>query len=642
MAFDLSLANFDALGTIVGLRFKGNNRLRSKLGGFLTIFIAIVIITTVGFFFRVYLSGSEMSQINNIVKYWNSQVVDLTDKFQIAVMTKFGGNVKNQNEIWKIEAFYVENNLKSRSNNYTSLNIIPCEIDNWSSVSYQYNLLNLNEALCVDTSNITLLGNYNTEIFKYVKIQYILKVDLTNATLSAKSKTMVGNEMPVSTLFFLEGSYEINGKDSIISYFINSVNVNVTWSNIKDIEIFTSNDEIRKTLDRIIYNDNTVDNIFVINQANEKISVRPDLNTNSLSYRIMASNKKNILTVNFMTISEMFARIGGIVQNLLMVLFLINYLMTFWTYDLNKLNEVVYHLSNDYLLLDPRVKRDYIQSNEMNASKLEKSNVKLTLVNKINFIPNKSFNQRATSHRFLDINQTNVAQTEKNDPYQEFSENSDKIESQQSRLKLDMNNLEALNNKDNLNLKKVGPSDVDAQKNLGSNERKLIIESGQITPNSVKNVKAELNPFSLSVFGFLEMNESIKYLIDNKKKVLFNLSSFLCFRYLEFLGPCCYSKHKKYIYDFAEDYLNKVLEISNAEKNHLHLQLLKYLLFNETQMELFENLPVHYGNQILKKIDSISHKTVIDIKNISPPDQLAKLGCNYEKRLYGVYQLLNL
>lgn len=640
MVSSIGLSNFDALGTIVGLRFKGNNRLRSSLGGFLTIFIFIVTTTTVGFFFKVYLSGSEMSQINNVVKLWDSQIIQLTDRFQVAVMTKFGTQPIEDNSIWVLEAFYFETNILENTTNHTSLSINQCTIDKWASVSYQYNLLRLDQALCIDTNGLTIKGNYNTEVFSYIKIQYNLIVDLSDPIKVAFYKTKLANEMPVSTLFFLEGSYEINGKDSVISYFVNSVNVNVTWSNIKDIEVFTSYDEINKSIDRIIYNDNTIDSIFVISQSNEKISVRPDLNTNSLSYRIMSSNKKNIIKITFMSLSEMFARIGGIVQNLLMVLFLLNYLMSYWTYDLDLLNEVTYRILNDYLLLDPRMKRSIpknfkIQEQVQNTKRLNN-------LNSINFYQTKIKVHPTTLQKNTNVftvdNKTFKLEKEGNT--NNYAEVPQSQESHHSKVKLNMNDLDA---KEKINVKKIKRQDNEFDSNVADQEVKSgEIASGESTPGGLSYIRSELNPWGLSTQGYLSLNESIRELFEKKKKVTFTFFSFLSLRYLEFLPSFCISKQRKHIYSYAESFLNRTLDVSNAEKNHLHLQLIKYLLLNETQLHMFENIPIHCSSQIMDKIELISGKAEFDLKAFCAPEQVAKSSNGHDKKLNGLFHLLKL
>ena len=86
-----NLMLIDALGTFTGLRFDGNNRYKTGLGGFITVFIIIATIVTVSFFGQIYISGSEISQINNSIKYWDSQTIKLEEKFQFALVNKWGG-----------------------------------------------------------------------------------------------------------------------------------------------------------------------------------------------------------------------------------------------------------------------------------------------------------------------------------------------------------------------------------------------------------------------------------------------------------------------------------------------------------------------------------------------------------------------
>lgn len=517
-----SLMQFDALGTIIGFRFKGHNRSRSTIGGFLTLFIVAVIIVTFSFFASIYFNGDEVSQFNTIMKYWDSQNISLKDDFQIAVFTKYNNTIDVRDDIWQINFFYVESSISNKSFKETPIGIEPCKIEKWLKVESQFNFLKLDKALCMNSSDFELKGNYNTDILKYIKITYTIVVDLNSDKEVTKYKQIVADLSPVTSLFFMEGAYIVSGKQSMPTYFINSININVTWGNTKDIETFISQDEVQVSQDKVIYTDNEEISQLVISSSNEKISVRPDKKLNSLSYRIMSSNKKNVLKIRFMTISEMLARIGGIVQNLLTLIIVFNYFRSYWSFELTHINKILDKMTYDHLLRDINTKR---------IVGLEKQDY--------NTVSDSPIRSHKVSER------TSIAHKRRS-------------------------------------------REID--------ECFILMEN-------------EINPLKLSVNHQVIL--AISNIVENRvvKKMKFGLCKYLYFKYFSDSCPSCCTSRKTdsyLIYNFANDYLSKSIEVDNSEKVFSQFQVLKYLAMTPYELKLFENLPISHVDQVINKIDGLS------------------------------------
>lgn len=151
--------------------------------------------------------------------------------------------------------------------------------------------------------------------------------------------------MPVSTLFFKEGTAQTIGKKSEKKYFINFANVNVTWGDAKEIEVSVSNDSLKYSNDNMLFTDYNTTFMYALSSLTEKISVRSPKKVNSLSYKIMSSSRRYDTIINFMSISEMLARMGGIIQNMLLILNLFTYSIGYWSYEKNDINYLLYKLN---------------------------------------------------------------------------------------------------------------------------------------------------------------------------------------------------------------------------------------------------------------------------------------------------------
>lgn len=112
---------FDAFGSFTGIRYSGHHRIRTNLGGVLTVFCFIATLVTIAFFGNIYISGSNMSQINNEFKYWKSQNITANDDFKFAIANIYQGNIDMRDDVYKMEAYYVDYDVKTLSSKKTKL-----------------------------------------------------------------------------------------------------------------------------------------------------------------------------------------------------------------------------------------------------------------------------------------------------------------------------------------------------------------------------------------------------------------------------------------------------------------------------------------------------------------------------------------
>lgn len=572
----VSLLNLDALGMIVGLRFQGSSRYKTKVGSFFSIVIMLVTLITLIYLMNIYFTGSEFTQIGSTIKYWDSQTITMTDQFQIGVMTKVDGEIFDGNDIWQLEAYYVNDNIKNKTSSTIKLSMSNCQSKKWEQVKYQYELLDLDKAFCLDTNNLNLKGNYNTEEFSYILLRYNLKLDFDNQNNTKAFQQFIEKNKPVFSMFYPEGSFEVGGHSTAITYYINSINVNLTWMNTNILEINLSLDEMRNSRDNIIYSDFAVDTFFAVESVKEVSFARSESDENSAYFKIMSSNVKNINTVNYLSLTVVFARVGGIIQSFLIVIYFINDLFSDWLYSLDRLNELSEKLYDDYQA-------------ETAAKVLRKNNMKgeAMFFEEENVIKFK--NVRKLSSK-LDLKEDSKAYIN--------------IEVQE----LPKNQVEASNNPNAIRKKEITTQEY-RLKNSNKFEAKEVVQNELVKDQLLFPVVLLKEPSFVNLKCMKEMIETF----DSRKDLQFSLASLVCFKYCDSFSKRCLSKRRKAIYEFNQAFLNKTFEVSNTHKSFLNIQLLKYLLLNDSQLTLFENVSVAQLHNIMEKTEASSKSSATEL-----------------------------
>lgn len=584
-----NLLVFDALGSYLGVRFKSYNRLRSKLGGFFTLSLILISFITIGFFMQIYLSGSEIKQINNIMKFWNSQNLTLTDKFVFSVNTKYGGYNSNRSDIWDISAYYVSISTSKNTAKYTYLDKKACLREDWARVTSQFDLLGIEGSTCFNTTNLEISGNPNTETFNYISIKYTLKVNESDPVNSTFVEKTIAKLQPVASLYFIEGIFEISGKEFIPNNFINSVNINITFKNSKETEILISKDQMIANQDKIIINDPIVYEDYVISSYRDKPNVRAIGAFNSHAFNLVASNIKNVSIVNFMTFSEMLARVGGILQNLITLLFLTNYVKNYWSYECDKVNEVLKRMKIDSetkALLKRTIHLDTRAEIQVDESKL--------LINK-------------ESEASMFRSQENLSIIPK-------LGNSFKLKpSNQPKKVSKLQDQSSKNVDDQLNIYKL--SDFDKQINLN------VVQSSNLKRSDGNPIQSNPNLSGLDYTEELKIMQIYKSL-NNISSGQFTMAEWLDLKYFASYVSCdllCVRDRKHsdrlLVYDAAEEYLSNTLEFTKYDKMKFDLEMIKLVLLEPHEMALFESIPLLEGNSIFSKINNAvnSDESKIDI-----------------------------
>jgi len=305
-------------GTIVGLRYSGNWRYKTSVGGYTTILTIILIMTILLYHINGFLNRSSIKMTFENIKYWNPPQLNLSENFQMVVMMKYGNANVIRNDIINISMDYLQFDLKKKNFTISKLPLIQCNPEHFNKAVQQYESLELSKGLCTDLKNITIEGSTVNDYLSYVRINFIFCDNKTNICLSNEAASEYMSKMkPQAVLFFLDTTYHISNYPNIESKFINSVSVNVTWSNTKSVDLFFQYNPISIQNGYIIDSTPTVIKNFMYESMVSQVSVRSKDEYSSLYMNILSSKSQTNIYISFLIFSELLANIAGFVNNII-------------------------------------------------------------------------------------------------------------------------------------------------------------------------------------------------------------------------------------------------------------------------------------------------------------------------------------
>lgn len=479
---------FDAFGTFTGIRYSGHHRIRSSIGGVMTILSAIAVIVTIAYFGNVYLSGSEASQVYTQVKYWSGQNFTLPENFVFAAANQYQLKINNRNDIFEMQVEYLHFNTTSFTNIYIEpLSNDSCNIKDWSLTEKQFQQYGLDAAYCYKVSNYNLEGSVNNDILRYIRIKYVLKLgdDEWNAYLQKELE----DNYPTANLYFIENFYNLDGKSLVPDYFINTVQINLTYDTLKTTNVYLSNDEYSVQKDYIFATKDESSFTISLQSSVERTSFRYGSQTTTLTLNIMPATIKTLVSYSFMTFSDMLSRIGGIVQNLITVFFLFNYVKNYWGYEINQFNELFNKIEIDLAMktnLLPVQKKFTQLLNSSGISKFKnKSNLSVnplipdTPYRDIALKINKEYKSDSDLSKNNNQNSNNFFNVSNNESNNLYSMNNRNVDDGLSILKRGESNL-AFNNGDRSNINNIHNNDHIISEIRDNDENRMILDMNKL------------------------------------------------------------------------------------------------------------------------------------------------------------------
>ncbi len=489
-----------------------------------------------------FLNRSSIKMTFENIKYWNPPQLNLSENFQMVVMMKYGNANVIRNDIINISMDYLQFDLKKKNFTISKLPLIQCNPEHFNKAVQQYESLELSKGLCTDLKNITIEGSTVNDYLSYVRINFIFCDNKTNICLSNEAASEYMSKMkPQAVLFFLDTTYHISNYPNIESKFINSVSVNVTWSNTKSVDLFFQYNPISIQNGYIIDSTPTVIKNFMYESMVSQVSVRSKDEYSSLYMNILSSKSQTNIYISFLIFSELLANIAGFVNNIIIFSQLL-----------------VYYTNNSIFQIDFFNKQINMNNNKNNVNK-----------------------KKIFKKVFHDIHNSLQSKTGNND------------------LNTDQLNLKSSINDTNLNKFEINDS-VTKIKNdkmgeiISFRKPKLISSSGQIqTKNILSLITTELrekHPFT----HYKKPGEKINEIMEEEKS-----KQSMGFQPRDLLIIMCCSpckncsvklKNKFIIYEKMNDYLNFYQDYSRIFSKLNEIDILKYILLDKDQDNIFKIL----------------------------------------------------
>lgn len=362
---------FDALGTIVGFRIDGNNRKRSFLGSFLTITIVITSFLTLGFFGVKYINREEIYQKNFIQNYAKGQEIQL-DSSSFLFATSF--NTRNNalyNSSWSLKMLYISYDLDTQT--VIEKRDIPskfCTKKDWTGVEEEFELKSISKGSCYDVEGLILKGNNHYGVVS--KIELSLSLD-TNVIQNNSLLKILENETsiapPVLNFYYYNSLFSNNKGNGTITRFIDTYSYEIHPNTYKESLLYVSRDELTTIEDKVLINEKSTLTAYVTKFTSEKSMVRNSTSEINFVLDVFPSTTKNITEYSYMTFSEMIARIGGIINILILFFQLIVYVKNFLEFEF-KMTKKYFNKINEDITINQNPNKSWVDKRKSNLLKI--------------------------------------------------------------------------------------------------------------------------------------------------------------------------------------------------------------------------------------------------------------------------------
>ena len=122
-------------------------------------------------------------------------------------------------------------------------------------------------------------------------------------------------------MYFLDAAFVTNTKKNseIVNRFINYVDVNVTYRNAKETNIFFSQNEMDVDDNYFFHSQQKVFSYFMFDSFRDLVSVRAENQREALLINLMSSKNKLIISISFTQPSELPANISSLTSVVILI-----------------------------------------------------------------------------------------------------------------------------------------------------------------------------------------------------------------------------------------------------------------------------------------------------------------------------------
>ena len=579
------IRGMDYFATIVGLRYKGSWRYQTFFGGLFTIMIFLISAATISYFANKFITRANINMSFENIKYWDPPMINLTNKFKFAVSMQYGHQNIIRKEIVNIFFEYVQYNLTTNKLTVTPLNTTKCTAENFNEVIDQYNALEIKNALCIDTTNLTIQGSNINNYFSLVRVKFLLCNNRTDCLSMDNISNVLTDMKPVANFYYIDSTYQPTTPEKFIKKFINIVDVNITFGDAKDTNVFFTENKLEVQSGWIFPTPPVVYNEIMLDNFRDLVSVRTDDNMNSFNFNILSGRKCENIYISYMEFSQFLANIGGILNNLMVCFSLVVYYVNNVIFQMEVIQDL-FRFKNKESKENKQIFKNAVR--EMMDKPINRNMIEISK----NQPPNFKLNLKTQlSKNDIDPQFTKSILTEGN-----FIQQKDLTEHTGKEIKL-----------------KTKEDEFSGFSQFKLNPLLLRKTSLKITDNSndvIKKVRIDTGN-NLNTLGKLEINKTDNNDL-NEFKPYDLLSIYFC--------GCCrgvFPSLRKKIegYKQVENYLNNTQDLTCLFKKLIEIDLMKYLLFNKDQIAIFKYLlkpEIIFHNENKAQLEETNHNESID------------------------------
>jgi len=637
MKKNYNLKRFDALGTIVGFRVDGHNRKRSRTGGFMTVLLLITSLAVLGFFGDTYINKKETYQKNLINTFDDGQYLDL-QKSHFHYGIKFDHrNIKAYQDAYEIDVSWVKYNLTAKKLiSKERLSVIECDKSKWIGTFEEYDLLEIDNTTCFDNHNVHLYGNSHYGVLSKMELSLLVKDHaMRNKTLIKEIYELEKHNPPFLNFYFYNTMFSSNDGHSV-DHFIDKYTYEVHIDSYLIADVYLSKDQMVEINDQLLVTSEDVKSEYRTHKSNIITKTRKEIENHNMKIQIISDTKRNVTIYSSLTFSETVARIGGIINIVLLICQVVVYVKNYLDFEY-EITRKYFHKVNDDINIEYYPNKNWV-GNEKNSKcneieepqKKEKKQIFL-LKKKFKDIKENTDNINNQIHKSDDTG-TNIPDIKmiKNNLNTlnldtSFVERKDSIKNSAN----DSQNRRVINQRNNLNLlNNTGKYSLKFNNNQENNND---FDKLSDRPNS--NIIIEKTNKKLK-----KMKKLTKYVKNNtlpEKIKNINFCEWALLKYCPFIIPTKALKlqTKVLIYNKIEEYLNKALNVPNIEKRYMDLELLKIILLDKQQLKAFQNISFSRAVMDIKKHEQYSDPSDIDNnKNTIDPKLTSSLVQLYERQ----------
>ena len=329
-----SFKSFDIFGGFVSFRVNDRNKLKSYLGAFMTILVGVLFVVLCLLF-----SKDLIEKINprlNLIRSYNPENIEIqllnssTINLVVQLCKIIEGKCVYQfdNNLFDLTSDHstVKSENNSRKYDFIPINFKTCQKEDFhTKLQTKFDELSFARAYCLNANNSTISGQYESKIFKYIRIRLMSCVK--NATNTCLNKTQIEDQIGLwrMSLYFSFDLENVYNYEIPFEKQLSNNGFTLSLSSSKRTNIFLQKNTVSSDENYFLEN-KTVRNHSLISYDGKS----DEFEQNSLDKQIIfasvflrVSPMIYIFNRSYKKISVILAEVAGLLNNIVLLIIII-------------------------------------------------------------------------------------------------------------------------------------------------------------------------------------------------------------------------------------------------------------------------------------------------------------------------------